>query len=189
MFFVYDHMVEKRQDVLQKQAKKTGAIVSSLFPESVTKRLLADKPVAPAKKFLSPNTRLQTYLKSPSNEQHILQAKPIADMFPHTTVFFAGTFGYRLTTPVRRPKYTHSVITFCILFFQTLQDLHPGVQVVILRMSSSCLRQSIEHSTNLLRNIEYSKLRPSVCCEIFATISRYFFCAVSRLILHYRFFR
>ena len=93
IFLVYDQMVERRQNIVMTQAKKTGAIVSSLFPDSVTKRLLADnnKASSQERKFLSPNARLQSFLQSHGNDHHIMQAKPIADMFPYTTVVFAGT--------------------------------------------------------------------------------------------------
>ena len=90
MFLVYDRLVERRQHVVLKQASKTSAIVSSLFPESVTKRLLADKTSNHEKKFLSPNKRLQSFLLSDGDEQKVLQTKPIADLFPFTTVIFGG---------------------------------------------------------------------------------------------------
>ena len=92
MFLVYDHMVERRQDIVMRQARKTTAIVTSLFPESVTKRLLAEKTSNHERKFLSANKRLQTFLTSDGEDQQILQAKPIADLFPYTTVIFGGTF-------------------------------------------------------------------------------------------------
>ena len=92
MFIVYDRMVERRQHVVMRQANKTSAIVSSLFPESVTKRLLAEKPSChEEKKFLSANKRLQSFLTSDGDEQKVLQTKPIADLFPFTTVLFGGT--------------------------------------------------------------------------------------------------
>jgi hypothetical protein len=91
MFFVYDRLVERRQDVVMKQASKTSALVSSLFPESITKRLLADKASSHyERKFLSPNKRLQTFLNCDGDEQQNMQAKPIADLFPYTTVIFGG---------------------------------------------------------------------------------------------------
>jgi len=92
MFLVYDRMVERRQDIVMRQASKTTAIVSSLFPESVTKRLLAEKSSNDDRKFLSPNKRLQTFLTSDGEDQQIMQAKPIADLFPYTTVLFGGMF-------------------------------------------------------------------------------------------------
>ena len=91
MFLMYDRMVERRQHVVMRQANKTSAIVSSLFPESVTKRLLAEKTTNQDKKFLSANKRLQTFLTCDGDEQKVLQTKPIADLFPFTTVIFGGT--------------------------------------------------------------------------------------------------
>ena len=92
MFVVYDRMVERRQHIVMQQASKTSAIVASLFPESVATRLLADKTTNNDKKFLSPNHRLQSFLTNGCDEQQmLLQAKPIADLFPYTTVLFGGT--------------------------------------------------------------------------------------------------
>ena len=97
MFLVYDRLVERRQHVVLRQANKTSAIVSSLFPESVTKRLLADKTSTNQhKKFLSANKRLQTFLTCDGDEQKVLQTKPIADLFPFTTVIFGGTISVKL---------------------------------------------------------------------------------------------
>ena len=91
MFVVYDRMVERRQHIVMKQASKTSAIVASLFPDNVAKRLLADKTTNNHdRKFLSPNNRLQTFLTNGGDEQQMLQAKPIADLFPYTTVLFGG---------------------------------------------------------------------------------------------------
>jgi hypothetical protein len=98
MFLVYDHLVERRQDMVMRQASKTNAIVSSLFPESVTKRLLADRSRYHEKKFLSANKRLQTFLMSDGDDQKVLQTKPIADLFPFTTVVFGGTMRGGLST-------------------------------------------------------------------------------------------
>ncbi len=91
MFLLYDRLVERRQDVVMKQASRTTAIVSSLFPESITKRLLADKNSNYEKKFLSANKRLQSFLTNDGETQEVTLAKPIADLFPYTTVIFGGT--------------------------------------------------------------------------------------------------
>ena len=87
------------------QANRTTAIVSSLFPESVTKRLIAEHKGSNEKnndadnndKFQSANRRIQSFLKSAGDEtadsnQARVEQKPIADLFPYTTVLFAGKY-------------------------------------------------------------------------------------------------
>ena len=105
MFLFYNHLVDKRQNVVMDQANRTTAIVSSLFPESVTKRLIAEHKGSNEKnndadnndKFQSANRRIQSFLKSAGDEtadsnQARVEQKPIADLFPYTTVLFAGKY-------------------------------------------------------------------------------------------------
>ena len=93
MFLFYNHLVDKRQNVVMDQANRTTAIVSSLFPESVTKRLIAEHKGSNEKnndadnndKFQSANRRIQSFLKSAGDEtadsnQARVEQKPIADL-------------------------------------------------------------------------------------------------------------
>lgn len=81
MFLFYDRLVEKRQDIVLTQATKSAAIVSSLFPKSVTDRLMQQGDGM----GLGTKTRLKGFLNGEGEEDNT-EAAPIADIFPHCTV-------------------------------------------------------------------------------------------------------
>ena len=95
-FYLYEVLVQKRnQEVLDKVAR-TNAIVSSLFPATVRDRLLngdevneADtKRVGKEKNALYGKQGLKSFLDEHKDADldNIGETKPIADLFPHTTV-------------------------------------------------------------------------------------------------------
>lgn len=105
MFFLYDWLVERRQRLVLNTAMRTNAIVSSLFPQQVRDRLFAaekDGPVHGTK------TRLKSYLTgdldTTVDQDGIYETKPIADLFPETTVLFADIAGFTAWSSVREPS-------------------------------------------------------------------------------------
>lgn len=80
---IYDRLVERRQRIVVTTAKQSTDIVSSLFPEAIRDRLLHQDE----SDFLSPNQRVKSYLSGGAVDTK--KVKPIADLFPHTTVMFA----------------------------------------------------------------------------------------------------
>lgn len=99
MFVVYDRLVEKRQRLIESTAKQSTEIVGSLFPENVRDRLLQA-----GDDFLSPNQRLQNYLKGNTKTAQPEKMKPIADVFPFTTVMFADIVGFTAWSSTREPS-------------------------------------------------------------------------------------
>jgi hypothetical protein len=88
MFALYDRLVERRQRVVVQTAKQSTDIVSALFPENVRVRLLEN-----GYGMLAPNQRLKSYLVD-GDTRTVESAKPIADLFPNTTVLFADISGF-----------------------------------------------------------------------------------------------
>lgn len=89
VFCIYDRMVERRQSLVLNTATQSTAIVSSFFPEAVRDRLL-QAPAANAS-FVSPSNRIKSFLAGGSGEggkdgTSQDAEKPIADLFPFTTV-------------------------------------------------------------------------------------------------------
>jgi len=85
MFLVYDKSVQRRQIMVSDDAAKSAAVVNSMFPKGITKRLMEDQ-------HISQNQRLKTFL-SDGDAANLQVAKPIADLFPHTTVMIADISG------------------------------------------------------------------------------------------------
>lgn len=102
-FFLYETLVQRRQQQVLDKVARTNAIVSSLFPETVRDRLLNGDDVEEAglkrgkdKSALYGKQGLKSFLdETKERDMEIGESKPIADLFPHTTVGFRrGQIGY-----------------------------------------------------------------------------------------------
>lgn len=123
-FLFFDCLVTRRQDRIFKTAKKQNAIVSSLFPTNIRKKLMeeADTEGRSGRKKnnkISPSAFLQ------SNEATgdpsaigILGDKPIADLFPETTIMFADIAGFTGTTFI--PTSALLILSLVLSVFLTL---------------------------------------------------------------------
>jgi len=88
VFGLYVYMNERRQKKVLRSALKTSAIVSSLFPSMVRERLFNEKD-EPDEEETSPFSglrRLTSSFSQSSVETDIDPSRPIAELFPETTV-------------------------------------------------------------------------------------------------------
>jgi hypothetical protein len=95
-FIAFDCLVTNRQNRLMKTAKKQHALVSSLFPKSIQKKLMeeVEEEMKTGKKFSSfGKAGLRSYLDEEGRDNEATDTKPIADLFPETTVMFADIAG------------------------------------------------------------------------------------------------
>lgn len=118
IFGGYDCVVQARQQKVMNNAARSNAIVSSLFPAEIRDRLFGNEDPKNKNKEIvsslpeSSKFRLKSYLadeespkddgddpdKKTSSEMPVhpkvdmYETKPIADLFPHTTVMFGGKF-------------------------------------------------------------------------------------------------
>ena len=100
-FFTYDSFVETRTKRIITEAAQSNAIVSSLFPDELRDRLFNDDDASSAsftesstKKPRTAKIGLKTFLldKKPADDESDKKQKPIADLFPETTIMFAGEY-------------------------------------------------------------------------------------------------
>jgi hypothetical protein len=101
-FAMYDHLVTKRQKKTMQSAIKTRAIVSSLFPEKIARKLVneACEPQddnKKAKTFLNARAKLETIMHKETDlenkEPLVHNTKPLAELFPEATVMFGDLVG------------------------------------------------------------------------------------------------
>lgn len=90
IFLTYDRLVARRHHVVETQAVKSTAVVSSLFPEKVRDRLYEKGSTGPsagtkkdAKFFSGEASRVA------DNSYMVDESMPIADLYPECTVLFA----------------------------------------------------------------------------------------------------
>ena len=103
MFLVYDRMVERRQVLILAKATQSTAIVSSLFPKQVRDRLMqTENDTKGGAATLASNHRLKSFLTG-DDKTNDGGGQPIADLFPHCTVYFADIAGFTAWSSTREP--------------------------------------------------------------------------------------
>lgn len=134
-FLYYDHMVLKRQREAAAAAARSEALVQSLFPAEIRDRLFkGDEEKAADAKEVAKNKadllqsvpeaqkfRLKNFLDEEDAEDNankqsskldgsIRESKPIADLFPNTTVMFADISGFTAWSSVREPSQVFTLL-------------------------------------------------------------------------------
>lgn len=105
MFFVmYDCLVERRQRTVQDTAKKSGAIVDSLFPAGIRERLMENEE---EKKNL-PGGQAGRKMKKLGLD--VFETKPIADYYPEATVLVADIANFSAWSSVREPSQVFTLL-------------------------------------------------------------------------------
>ncbi len=120
----YDKLVRIRQKKVMKTAIQSTTIVSSLFPSNIRDRLLNNDdssnnlgPNSRRSMFEPTKARLKTYLNDGEQEPEVPSErssghsnKPIADLFPATTVLFADIAGFTAWSSTREPTQVFTLL-------------------------------------------------------------------------------
>jgi class 3 adenylate cyclase len=113
IFIIYDMSVQKRNNKVVGAAARSNAIVSSLFPSNVRDRLLADREAESNQKGHGKGT-LRGYLsgdkQNEGSQDDIYKTKPIADLFPETTLLFGDIVGFTAWSSVREPSQVFTLL-------------------------------------------------------------------------------
>jgi Adenylate and Guanylate cyclase catalytic domain len=122
VFYFYDMKVERRQSMVMNAAVRSSAIVSSLFPSEVRDRIYPEsegaklvesnkqngKPFAFAKG--SANKFTKDIASTLTNSSEILTGRPIAELYPETTVLFADICGFTSWSSERSPTQVFELL-------------------------------------------------------------------------------
>lgn len=117
VFVIYDCAVQRRQNLVMATAKRSHLIISSLFPRNIQERIMeevVEQEKQGRKDFFrfSAKARLSQFLNSgvtdDGNDQTtktgIFSTKPLADLFPETTVMFGDIVGFTAWSSTREPS-------------------------------------------------------------------------------------
>jgi class 3 adenylate cyclase len=115
-FLIYDRFVNRRNAKVVNAAARSNAIVSSLFPSNVRDRIYEEaeekNKAAKNSSMLAPQSRLKDFLNNGGFDAEVLEdeddiavfkTKPIAELFPETTIMFADIAGFTAWSSSREP--------------------------------------------------------------------------------------
>jgi hypothetical protein len=100
VFCVLKMFMSRKEKEAQDKADRAEAIVASVFPKAIGDRLIAEaaeKNGLGASRGQSTAGLLQDFLATGEKDRK-RQSKPIADLFPNTTVLFADIVGFTVST-------------------------------------------------------------------------------------------
>ncbi|CAB9500916.1 Receptor-type guanylate cyclase gcy [Seminavis robusta] len=124
LFLFYDLKVTRRQRRIQQRALASGAIVSSIFPDSIKEKLIGSKEESLAFHATSKKRgNLKHFLRGGgtttggtgvggggANPDVHIRDKPIAELFLETTVMFADVVGFTAWSSVREPAQVFTLL-------------------------------------------------------------------------------
>ncbi|CAB9525455.1 Receptor-type guanylate cyclase gcy (Partial), partial [Seminavis robusta] len=132
VFIIYDILVQRRQKKVMETATKTNAIVTSLFPSNVRSRLMEELAPAPEEKaknaFLNTGSRLMAGNNAlaavdesgVATSETIFGSKPIADLFPATTIMFGDMVGFTAWSSAREPSQVFTLLETIYYSFDSI---------------------------------------------------------------------
>ena len=88
VFILYDQKLARQQNEIISSAKRSNAIVSSLFPSHIREQVIS------ASTAMTQKTMGSKSLKESESALLYSSAPPIAELYPEATVLFAGTLIY-----------------------------------------------------------------------------------------------
>jgi class 3 adenylate cyclase len=116
-FFLYDWFVHNRNNKVVGEAARSNAIVSSLFPSNVHVRLFEENAKKKAARAAEAPTKSQikNFLASETgvgddDDDIMYKTKPIADLFPETTILFADISGFTAWSSTREPTQVFTLL-------------------------------------------------------------------------------
>lgn len=133
LFLAYDWLVRRIQNKVLDSAKRSEAIVSSLFPALVRDRIFGAalsqtlpttsgfalwwgrREVSLDNALVNHKARLKSYLSHPPSFDLLSHSDPIADLYPNTTVMFADIAGFTAWSSEREPSQVFKLLEslFC----------------------------------------------------------------------------
>ncbi len=147
IFILYDILVRRRQIKVMKSALQSNAIVTNVFPDFVTSRLMTNAislrqhttgnvhgnntRLAPTS-FGTAKHQLRILLgaRSGSVETALFgQTEPIADFFPNVTVLFADITGFTAWSSEREPVQVFQLLESVYQTFDTIAAKHDVFKV------------------------------------------------------------
>ena len=132
VFILFVLVVERRQSVVLDSAVRSGAIVSALYPQAVRDRIYETTDAKPSKKVSKKNAFTAGANHSPQDAatgdrsadvSREARGRPIADLYPHSSILFADIVGFTSWSTKRTP----------VEVFELLEGLYSAFDRIAIR--------------------------------------------------------
>ncbi|KAL3918421.1 MAG: hypothetical protein SGILL_004243 [Bacillariaceae sp.] len=114
VFLLYDMLVQRRNNVVSSKAVRSTAIVASLFPKNVADQMMNEANHGTSSARASSTTRKTLEAMGTGADTAHPNAsaynKPIADLFPDTTILFADIAGFTAWASMREPAQVFTLL-------------------------------------------------------------------------------
>lgn len=120
VFYMYDRNVRQRNKKVVSAAAKTERVVASLFPSNIRDRLLAEEEDFERRQVeRGARTQLKDFLahegetsmvEMEETDDIMFKTRPIADLFPETTIMFADISGFTAWSSTREPSQVFTLL-------------------------------------------------------------------------------
>ena len=109
IFVIYDRIVHNRQRKVMRSARRTNAIVRSLFPQTVRNRLYQreQEDLAAAEGKLLRQIKKTKFM---ADHADITRSDPVADLYPHATIIFLDIAGFTAWSSERDPTQVFKLL-------------------------------------------------------------------------------
>jgi hypothetical protein len=109
-FYAHDVSFRRRQQKYIKAASLSNEIVSSLFPDGIRSRLIAEQHSMPGSEKDSDRSVSEATDEETPSEGFSRGNKPIADLFPHASVCFMDIAGFTAWSSSREPTQVFTLL-------------------------------------------------------------------------------
>lgn len=106
-FFLYDRIVQRRNEKIIQDAARSNAIVSSMFPGQIRDRIL--NQVRESKEKTAKHKSVADYVKG-DDESHSEESQSLAEFFPAATICFSDIVGFTAWSSVREPTQVFTLL-------------------------------------------------------------------------------
>lgn len=139
LFLSYDYIMRRQQSKVLGEAERSNAIVASLFPGKVARRLFMDQSHHSSVNDLSEGRSTHSVnLRNFMNKGDFKVAdasRPIAELFPEATVMFADIAGFTAWSSIREPS---QVFTLLESIFQSFDAIAKSFGVFKVETVGDC---------------------------------------------------
>lgn len=137
IFCIYDRFVYRRNAKIVDTAARSNEILSSMFPSQVRDRLYAETERRKTVDSKSKSSLDDKIGDAETTDAEFYKSKPIADLFPATTILFADIVGFTAWSSIREPTQVFILLETIFRSFDVIAKKRRIFKVCFKRSTTS----------------------------------------------------